>query len=550
VAFTVNITDSTAGTGNTTALDGATPVRDAQLSKSVSLDTQTVIEGAATDFSLMQFTDANSISTTSDFTATIDWGDGSPESAGAISQPGGSGTAFSVDGTHAYLDEGQFTATVKVTDKGGSSVSSTSTITVNDAGLSNGLGTSFTGTEGQTLSNVLVGTFTDANPLAKPSDFEAKINWGDASADAGAVSVIGGDATSVTFGIYGNHTYTDDSITPFDVTVNVTDKGGSSLPTIDSTATISDPLLIMAGGYKVNAVEGTSTGTQTVATFIDPGGNEPPAGYTATVDWGDGKTSPGTVTFDNGFFSVSGPHTYAKARSTPYVITTTITHVPGIPQTVTSSALITPAPLKGAAVTFSGFEGRSSTVNVANFTAATATSASDFTASINWGDGKTTTGTIVKDATGKYHVAGSHAYAEEQSSPYTVKVTIHQSGGATVNVNSHANIADSPLDQAAGVSFTVSKNSTFSNKTLGTFRDQDALNKIAGDYAGTIDWGDGKTSAAAFVFNGATSNVGSFWKVTGGHKYTTAKTFTVKITIDDSGSPGKKITITSTIKVV
>jgi hypothetical protein len=546
VPFSLAINDSTANTGNTTVLNGTAAVKDAPLSIAVSLLNPVTVEGQATGFPLLTFNDANANANASDFTATVDWGDGSPQSFGIVTKNNGK---FDVTGTHTYLDAGSPTIQVLIQDKGGASLQTNATVQVNDAPLSNGTGTSFGGTEGQVLSNVLVGTFEDANPFADPSDFSAKINWGDGSADAGAVSVIGGDASGAILGIYGNHTYTDDSTTPFAITVNVSDKDGSALPTIDSIATTSDPLLIMAGGYKVNAVEGKSTGAQTVATFVDPGGNSAPSDYTATVDWGDGTSSAGTITFNNGFFSVSGPHTYAHAKATPYIITTTIEHVPGIPQSVTSSATITPAPLQGSGVTIHGSEGRSALVTVANFTAATATSASNFTASINWGDGKTTTGTILKDASGKYHVTGSHAYSEENTSGYPVLVTIKQSGGATIHVNSHAEIADSPLDQAAGKALTASKNVTFTNKALGTFRDQDALNTIAGDYAGTIDWGDGKTSAAAFVFTSATANVGSFWKVTGTHKYTTAKTFTVKITLHDTGSPGKNITITSTIKV-
>ena len=39
-----------------------------------------------------------------DFTATIDWGDGTPLTAGTISQPGGVGTAYVVTGSHTYAD--------------------------------------------------------------------------------------------------------------------------------------------------------------------------------------------------------------------------------------------------------------------------------------------------------------------------------------------------------------------------------------------------------------------------------------------------------------
>jgi len=52
------------------------------------------------------YTDANPISTIADFKATIDWGDGTPPTAGVISQPGAVGTAYVVSGSHTYADSG------------------------------------------------------------------------------------------------------------------------------------------------------------------------------------------------------------------------------------------------------------------------------------------------------------------------------------------------------------------------------------------------------------------------------------------------------------
>ncbi len=77
------------------------------------------------------FTDANPTAPLSDFTAIIDWGDGSAQSAGMISQPGGVGKPFDVSGTHTYLNSGVYTITTYVTDVGGSKVTLTSTIDVN-----------------------------------------------------------------------------------------------------------------------------------------------------------------------------------------------------------------------------------------------------------------------------------------------------------------------------------------------------------------------------------------------------------------------------------
>ena len=56
------------------------------------------MEGATTGSVLVgTFTDANPFGLTTDFTVSIKWGDGTT-SAGTVSQPGGIGTVFLVDG--------------------------------------------------------------------------------------------------------------------------------------------------------------------------------------------------------------------------------------------------------------------------------------------------------------------------------------------------------------------------------------------------------------------------------------------------------------------
>src|SRR4029077_12997526 len=49
--------------------------------------------------------------------------------------------------------------------------------------------------------------------------------------------------------------------------------------------------------------------------------------------------------------------------------------------------------------------------------------ASDFAASINWGDGTANAGTIVADGTGGFNVLGSHTYAATSTPSITVAVT-------------------------------------------------------------------------------------------------------------------------------
>src|SRR5207302_916324 len=70
------------------------------------------------------FTDANPTPSISDFTATINWGDGSIPSAGTIAvSPGG---GFDVGGTHTYSVSGTYTITTTINDLGGATASATS----------------------------------------------------------------------------------------------------------------------------------------------------------------------------------------------------------------------------------------------------------------------------------------------------------------------------------------------------------------------------------------------------------------------------------------
>jgi hypothetical protein len=100
-------------------------VRDAPLTASAPAITATA--GAPFSGQVLTFTDADPGGVVSDYTATIDWGDGSSSSSGTVSA--GSGGGFVITGTHTYMIGGPFQATVTVTDAGGAAT--TATVTVN-----------------------------------------------------------------------------------------------------------------------------------------------------------------------------------------------------------------------------------------------------------------------------------------------------------------------------------------------------------------------------------------------------------------------------------
>jgi PKD repeat protein len=84
---------------------------------------QETFEGTAISLDLATFTDPGWLDT---HTATIDWGDGTVD-VGTVTESNGNGT---VSGSHTYGDNGNYTVTITVTDDDGDSDSAQFTVTV------------------------------------------------------------------------------------------------------------------------------------------------------------------------------------------------------------------------------------------------------------------------------------------------------------------------------------------------------------------------------------------------------------------------------------
>src|SRR4029077_10404811 len=143
------------------------------------------VEGSSFAGTVATFTDENPNAVTSDFTATITWGDGST-STGTITANGGS---FTVTGAHTYAEEGSFSTYITITDRGGSNDAVFGGATVGDGALTTS-GLSFGTWEGFSLNTpALIFNYTDSN--AAVGDFSATINWGDGTTSAGWTSTYG-----------------------------------------------------------------------------------------------------------------------------------------------------------------------------------------------------------------------------------------------------------------------------------------------------------------------------------------------------------------------
>jgi hypothetical protein len=185
---------------------------------------------------------------------------------------------------------------------------------------------------------------------------------------------------------------------------------------------------IEAMGQNLSGTEGAEA-SGTVATFTDPDKSATASEYSATIEWGDGSSSTGTVTGGSGSFAVSGKHTYAEEGSD--TITVAITDVDNASNgaTTSSKASVADAALTSEcaapATTVQAFAGPTATFTDAD----PGGMSSDYTAQIEWGDGSASAGAIsAGTGHGPYTVSGSHAYGS--TGTFTITTTIKDAGGS------------------------------------------------------------------------------------------------------------------------
>src|SRR4029077_16896298 len=86
-------------------------------------------------------------------------------------------------------------------------------------------------------------------------------------------------------------------------------------PEANANANVASTALIgiaPVSGGSINIIEGQAVPANSqVATFSDSNNLDTAASFTASIDWGDGTTTAGTVSGATGSFTVTGgPHTY------------------------------------------------------------------------------------------------------------------------------------------------------------------------------------------------------------------------------------------------
>ncbi|WP_422932153.1 beta strand repeat-containing protein [Singulisphaera sp. PoT] len=294
----------------------------------------------------------------------------------------------------------------------------------------------------------------------------------------------------------------------------------------------------------VKAVEGAQAQDVVIGSFafsdtVPPTLFANPADFTASITWGDGTTTAGTiVSLGTAGFEVRGTHTYATFGTYPVSATitdkgssrtftptggtapVTITSTAGGTATIATTATVADAPLASQGAAVSGVEGLPLStlpqgVVVATFTdLAPGGVPADYTATIAWGDGTTSAATQIV-ATGSpngvtFLVFGNHTYAEEGE--YSLSVTIRDTGGSRTTATSLVHVADAPLTAGPAVPINTIESPIYPvpvfgapifNGLVGTFSDAN-VNAPASDFRATIDWGDGTAPTFGTITKGAT----------------------------------------------
>ena len=263
--------------------------------------------------------DTNRTASPSDFndppgSVQVNWGDGVMTNGLVV------GTNFSgvfyVDASHTYSTSNIFSTLISVNDQSGNSANATGLATVTTSVSPPELtiaGNTIKGSAGTALTGVPVATFLDPDPSDLASNFQALITWGNGNTSIGLIQ--GGSGA---FTVYGTNTYGTQGMFATTVTVVSTNDGLDGFAT--GTANIGPSSLYGLTGQQFTANAGAPFSAK-VATFTDANPNDPSSDFSATIAWGDGQTSQGTVTGGSGKFSITGSHVYAQPGTEAVTVT-------------------------------------------------------------------------------------------------------------------------------------------------------------------------------------------------------------------------------------
>jgi len=157
----------------------------------------------------------------------------------------------------------------------------------------------------------------------------------------------------------------------------------------------------------------------------------------ATITWGDGNTSPATlVPLGGGSYSVQGSNTYEDEAD--YTGTVQISDQSGASANLgfaanVGSNIVFDVPASESIIASAGGSFSGEVAAFYDENPANTSSAAGLSATIDWGDGNTSTATLVPLGAGGFSVRGSDTYAAAGSYAGTVQVSDQAGDSATLN---------------------------------------------------------------------------------------------------------------------
>lgn len=422
--YTLTVTGVDIDTGQSGSGSGTIHVNDAALTGTAAVFGATA-QSPFSNTLIAGFSDASTALAT-DFTLSIDWGDGA--TSGGVIQANGNGS-FSVFGGHTYLALGQYPVSLTINDDGGSTVTFSSYADVGPAPSQTPLNLTATAVSNQEI-DLSWSADTSGNAVGYNiyRSTTASFTPGSNNIIAAGVSGTSYQDTTVAF----NTAY-------YYLVTSVNAAGAESAASNQTQATTPDTppagsTPISAQGTAFAAVAGQIF-NGTVATFTGGDGS-----FSISINWGDGNASGGSVQGNaNSGYSVTGQHTYANSGQ--YQVTVTIDDgSQGYAADSTASVSdsqglsVEGAPVNGTAGTDTG------SIVVANiFSPNGNVPTSNFTTTVNWGDGTSSAGAVgAQQGSDVYPVTADHTYAVPGT--YTVTISVLEQGVGSASTDSTAQI--------------------------------------------------------------------------------------------------------------
>jgi hypothetical protein len=288
---------------------------------------------------------------------------------------------------------------------------------------------------------IQVATFTDPEGALDASAYKAKIDWGDGSQPSdGAVAL----QPNGTFSVLGTHEYSKLGRYPVKISIKAPRTHGEGTVTAEIANAPLD--IAVAGGLRVVREQQF---TKVVGTLTDLNRHSVASDFVTTVEWGDGAASLAVLQIQPGSgqagqpntFQISATHRYLSERS--FTLNVSLLERDSGQTLARQGELVSGDPplvvRPGDFLEIVALEGvDTGNLTLVRFSRADGitvpldTTAGEYTATINWGDGQVDEHVIPFVTSSDVTVAGRHTYAT--AGEYFPSITLVDDSGGFYSV--------------------------------------------------------------------------------------------------------------------